>query len=290
MLKRILVAIPIVILVALAVLLQGGVLYAFAVVLALFCQHELTKAMGDNGKPVIKIVSYAYALLLAVWFIVSLMLNINAGAYYDASVPLAVLVLAVILSFATVVFSKKYTVESVINTGFVLVYPGLFFALFYLMIIIGQGSAEAHYSTMLMLLMVFVPAMFSDTFAYFFGMAFGKKKLCPHISPKKTIVGSVAGIAGGAAAGLVVFLIFSKITESGDVVLAMPGLTSFVVKGCVLAAVSQIGDLAASLLKRLLGIKDFGKLLPGHGGVVDRMDSIMFCIPVLYLFDYILFW
>jgi len=104
----------------------------------------------------------------------------------------------------------------------------------------------------------------TDTFAYFSGMLFGKKKLCPEISPKKTIAGAIGGTLFGTLAGVIVLWIAIGKPERG--IVALP-----------LSIISQLGDLAASIIKRRFGVKDYGKIFPGHGGVLDRFDSI---IPV----------
>ncbi|HBU11360.1 MAG TPA: phosphatidate cytidylyltransferase, partial [Clostridiales bacterium] len=88
-------------------------------------------------------------------------------------------------------------------------------------------------------------------------------------------------------AGALVWVVFENMTTPGGYRIAIGGLVNYLFKGGVLAVISQFGDLAASYLKRMLNIKDFGRLLPGHGGIVDRMDSILFCIPTLYILNYI---
>ncbi len=107
----------------------------------------------------------------------------------------------------------------------------------------------------------------TDTFAYFSGMLFGNRKLCPDISPKKTIAGAIGGTLFGTLGGLVVFLVTGRTPV-------------FALCALPLSVASQLGDLAASVIKRRFGIKDYGKIFPGHGGVLDRFDSI---IPVSIL-------
>ncbi|MEA5002065.1 MAG: phosphatidate cytidylyltransferase [Christensenella sp.] len=285
MLKRILVAIPIIIIVALALFVQSWVLAIFAVILACMSQFEVVRAMDGNGKPVVKWVSYLFAGLLAVDFAARFVLYYYWGwaVAYDMSRDVVVLfVIMVMLTFAASMFSEKHTAQSISNTILTLVYPQLFFVLFY-MLILSVPAHGAYFRTLVLLLMVFLPAMFTDTFAYFFGMAFGKRKLCPSISPKKTVAGCVAGLAGGVVAAFLIWLVFSQWVYVDGSHVEMAPLVSYIVAGAILAVIAQIGDLSASFLKRAFTIKDFGKLLPGHGGVVDRVDSIMFCIPVVYL-------
>ncbi len=282
MLKRILVAIPIVVLVALAIFVQSWVLCIFAVALSLMCQYEIVRALDSHGRPVIKGASYIFAIIMAFFFYVNFQLAQSPENSFAIStnLVLAAFIAVVLGCFAAVIFSKKYDVASVLNTIFTMVYPQLFFVLFYIMIrnSFMLGGVASYYNIMIMLLMVFLPAMFTDTFAYFFGMALGKRKLCPAISPKKTVVGSVAGIAGGIIAAAAIWAVFTYALP----VMAAQTLPRFIFTGALLAVVAQIGDLSASLIKRAMDIKDFGKLLPGHGGVVDRMDSILFCIAALY--------
>ncbi len=106
----------------------------------------------------------------------------------------------------------------------------------------------------------------TDTFAYFFGVLFGKKKLCPEISPKKTVAGAVGGTLLGSAAGAL-FLLLTAGTGTLCIVLACCAP--------LLSGISQFGDLAASVIKRKFGVKDYGRIFPGHGGVLDRFDSVL---------------
>ena len=122
---------------------------------------------------------------------------------------------------------------------------------------------------------VFLSAFGADIFAYFTGRLIGKHKLCPSISPNKTVEGAVGGFFGSVAlCGL-----FGYFFLPG-------GFVVCIIIGAVCGVVSQLGDLSASVLKRKIGIKDWGTLIPGHGGVLDRIDSVLFTAPAVF---YILF-
>lgn len=123
-------------------------------------------------------------------------------------------------------------------------------------------------------LLLLAIVMSSDTFAYFAGSAFGRHKLAPRVSPGKTIEGLAGGVLGGVVAALVV-------RHFG---LPSVPMTAAVVLGIVVAVVGVTGDLVESLFKRWSGVKDSGRLFPGHGGMLDRLDSLLFGAPVLYYY------
>jgi len=140
------------------------------------------------------------------------------------------------------------------------------------------------------LLLVFGVACFSDMFAYFFGMLFGRKsgatKLCPHISPKKSVVGFVFGCVGGlltSTIGILLFYFFPVVDTHITTLSPVVAVAMFFVIGALGTLVSQFGDLFSSAIKRKVGIKDFGAIFPGHGGFMDRMDSVMFVSCLVYL-------
>ncbi|MEG2221411.1 MAG: phosphatidate cytidylyltransferase [Oscillospiraceae bacterium] len=121
-----------------------------------------------------------------------------------------------------------------------------------------------------------VAAFGSDTFAYFVGISCGKHKLIPLVSPKKTVEGCVGGFAGGVV-GMLLFRWIAKLTVGLQLSVAVS-----VLLGLLGSAMGQLGDLSFSVIKREFGVKDFGKLLPGHGGVLDRFDSVIFVAPMLW--------
>lgn len=137
-----------------------------------------------------------------------------------------------------------------------------------LRVLAPQGAAAPR------LLMLFAIVMLADTAAYFTGMSMGRRKLAPGISPGKTVEGVVGGLAGGLLAALLVrWLLLPQ----------MP-LWHAAVLGLLVAALGVLGDLLESVLKRWAGVKDSGRLFPGHGGMLDRLDSLLFGAPVLYYY------
>ena len=134
---------------------------------------------------------------------------------------------------------------------------------------------------LLALLLVFVTASFCDVAAFFVGSALKGKKLCPEISPNKTISGAIGGIIGGIIGGVAVY--FGMKWFYYTPVCFGPGWAdtlTFALVGAVFAALTELGDLAESTVKRKLGIKDMGDILPGHGGIMDRIDGLLFVAPV----------
>ena len=119
-------------------------------------------------------------------------------------------------------------------------------------------------------------AWIADTGAYFSGVALGKHKLCPEISPKKTVEGLVGGILTTAIVYAAAFSIHDGFTVKTAVI-------AFVA-GAVCAVIGTVGDLSASMVKRQIGFKDYGKIMPGHGGLMDRFDSVLFVLPTFYVF------
>lgn len=180
---------------------------------------------------------------------------------------------------------KGYSLNDMFATVFIGIYPLSLFMLF-----LPVNHSEA--GLLGIMLVIAVPVM-TDTMAYFTGMALGKRKLCPQISPKKTVAGAVGGVIGGIIGALIVFFLFdfssamSVFPNAGSMEL-IPGnlygsLGLYIALGMVGGVLSELGDLAASWIKRKAGIKDFGKIFPGHGGIMDRLDSILFMLPLVYL-------
>lgn len=128
--------------------------------------------------------------------------------------------------------------------------------------------------------LILITAFCTDIFAYFGGYFFGKHKLCPVISPKKTIEGAISGILGSVAFCML-FGYFFSVKEGMQI-------WEYALIGAAGGIISQFGDLTASIFKRKIGIKDYGTLIPGHGGVMDRFDSVLFTAPMVYYVLYML--
>ena len=197
--------------------------------------------------------------------------------------------LGLVLCFAAGVFAalvvftfadpERNHAKDLFATVFVMVYPGFLISLAWMLV-------QRYSAVYAVPFAIFLPVG-ADTFAYWFGSMIGGKKLCPSISPKKTVAGFVGGLFGGMLVAVIMFLLFEQFElfpESGYVPFTDATWKSaliYLAIGLVGALAGQLGDLAASRIKRALGIKDFGKIFPGHGGIMDRFDSIIAGVIVL---------
>ena len=176
-------------------------------------------------------------------------------------------VLVFLLCMVYVLFDRRCTKETISTSALVLIYPTVVLSVAYVL--------NAQSNGIFLIVFMILTACLCDTFALFVGMACKGPKLCPAVSPKKTISGAVGGLVGGIAAALVSYYFFTLVLP--DLYTVDYPLWQLLIAGFFGALFGEIGDLAESFLKRQLGIKDFSNLLPGHGGVMDRIDSMMFC-------------
>lgn len=189
-------------------------------------------------------------------------------------IALAAAVVWVLYAFTVLIFSHgKYPLEAVFVASLSLFY---IFVGFNAILFIHDREPGGRY----LYYICFIGAWITDIFAYFCGRAFGKHKLIPDVSPKKTIEGSV----GGTLFCVIALVVFGIVVEA-----FVPEITAniavFAVGGFLIAIVSQIGDLSMSLIKRRYGIKDYGFIFPGHGGVLDRFDSVISVSALLLVFS-----
>lgn len=194
---------------------------------------------------------------------------------------LIALSLSICLALAVFTFKAEMELKDLLATIFSLIYP---MALVSLAFALSREFPCG--GTFAISFAIFLP-VFSDTFAYLVGSTLGKRKLCPSISPKKTVAGAIGGLLGSVLCAVTFFLLFDLyavipvgyVTFSDSVSVRA---VVFVVLGIVGGVLAEIGDLAASRIKRTINIKDFGNIFPGHGGVLDRLDSIMFTLVMFF--------
>lgn len=201
---------------------------------------------------------------------------IPLGIYYLTDTALVLVYLYVVALFVLMLSGK----EQVTFKDIALLAMGLIYIPYFLSHIIYIRDLELGN---VYIWLVFVGAFLTDSCAYFVGCAVGGRKLCPTISPKKTVAGAIGGVVGCGLS----FILFGVIVNTffaGSLQGERLSLGLLFLLGLVTSVVSQIGDLVASMLKRQCGIKDFGTLLPGHGGILDRCDSIIMVAPIIFLF------
>ncbi|MEG2337735.1 MAG: phosphatidate cytidylyltransferase [Clostridium sp.] len=239
------------------VVISGGYIFDISIaIITCIAIYEYTRVYKPSNIHVMwPILGIGYVITFSLVF-----LNLIEYSYL-------VVYLVVIASMALPIFFEKYDVISsaVTITGFVYIVN------FFVLLIPIRGHEYGSSLIWLVLLISF----FCDTFAYYTGRSFGKHKLCERVSPKKTIEGSIGGILGSIV-GVTLWGYFSPnvpFTWIGIIILAI-----------VASIISQIGDLSASLIKRYSSVKDYGRIMPGHGGILDRFDSILFTTPVVYCY------
>ena len=235
--------------------------------MSLFALHEIFSCLSISKKIYITLPAYLIGVLLPF-----------AAKYFVDFEKIAPIILCLLfiyllyLMFGAVLLHKTYDIKAM-AVGYI----------FVVYIIIGMTSIQVLRNSqngLLAVIPVFLSAWITDIFAYFTGKIFGKHKLCEAISPKKTVEGSIGGVIFCILSLIVYSIIFFKISSIETFI-----FISFV--GVLLSASAQLGDLVMSLIKRQYGIKDFGKLFPGHGGVLDRFDSIIAVAPLLMIVSFV---
>lgn len=233
----------------------------FLITLIIFCSvNEMRMALKDKMPREFNPLLIIYSLTIGLPY---LKLGFMGVVYYT---------LLIFSLGATLAVFKNIHLDGLMNFAFILIYPGLTLSSLFFV----NNSQLAN----LGLAFVFLVSSLTDVFALVFGMLFGKHKLAPEISPKKTIEGAAGGLFGGIVGTLLVFLVFEIFGWLGTGFLAWGLRKSYTYLSYALIAIfgsclTQIGDLVASLIKRSLGIKDFSRLLGSHGGMLDRVDGMM---------------
>lgn len=237
----------------LAAIYFGGLLLVLCgLLLALLGIRELAQGFSKMGVSINRFIGYGAAVFL------------YGGGFFIRGVELYLfwVVLVIFSGLLSMFFQKKWKpIDAMVTVA-----GTLYVVLFSHFLVMIDRSALP-----LFLWLVLLAAFGTDIFAYFTGFFFGKRKLSPTISPKKTVEGAIGGVAGSVLlCGLFGFLFVPHLWIAAAAI------------GLIGSVAAQFGDLTASLLKRNMGIKDFGNLIPGHGGVLDRFDSILFTAPFVY--------
>ena len=284
MVKRVTTAILLVLIMALGIWFQGWLLRIILLISMVMSLSEMYRAFRKIGYDPVRWTGYVYCVLavLAQAFYASL----NESHFFASISPaMFALVVGLLTGMSNIILKGKVAFDSLVATVFPMLYPGLFFSL-----IIPLQDLDTRLASTLALILTFFIASVNDTFALFIGLKFGRHRLSPEISPKKSIEGSVAGILSSIVFAMLVPFVAFRLASTVPAIaqdLAVsqyPPLWTFGLLGLVAAILSQIGDLVASLVKRHCGIKDFGTIFPGHGGMLDRMDGILFCGVACYVF------
>ena len=242
----------------------GNVLLAAIGIISIIGQFELYRAVKLE-KSLPAMVGYAATIGYGIMLYFGL---------YDW-LMIASMIYLVVLMAVYVITWPKYVTEQI---------SMIFLGFFYVTVMLSFVYQVRISRTGLMAVwLIFIAAWGSDTCAYCVGVLFGKHKLPSKLSPKKSIEGCIGGVAGAALIGLIYGAVFNeRITGVANPAVA------FAIIGGVGSVIAQIGDLAASAVKRNHDIKDYGTLIPGHGGILDRFDSIIFTAPMVYFLVHIL--
>ncbi len=251
------VMIPIVVL---AIIFGGIVFEALVLLISVAGVYEMTSALKKADIKPLYILNYLFAVVASV------------AVYFGGDDLLfKSFVLFAVLACCLCVAVPKFDVKSAIATVFVMLYPTVMIAIV---------SVTEQYGRVYIIAGI-LASVITDTAAYFAGRAFGKRKLCPDISPNKTVAGAV----GGALATLVLLSlggILYNVFKNGSI--GPVEAVAWIILAALCGIFAQFGDLFASLVKRFCGIKDYSNLIPGHGGILDRTDSVVFTVLLVYLF------
>lgn len=259
--------------IALAVFIAGGSLLALVIFfISVIAYQELTaacKVRGEEMTPSPPVI-VGLAMTLVYYAVIGLALARDITLVYTAIV---IVIIAAFLAFLFVyVFTfPKYHANQIMSAMFSFLYGPVMLSFLYLL---REGFEDGIY----LIWFVFLASWGSDTCAYCVGVLIGKHKMTPKLSPKKSVEGAIGGVLGAA----ILFALYTHfvINVYSGITLSLPFAA---ILGAAGALVSMVGDLAASAVKRDHEIKDYGKLIPGHGGIMDRFDSVIVAAPIVFI-------
>ncbi|MBQ7887441.1 MAG: phosphatidate cytidylyltransferase [Clostridia bacterium] len=252
----------------LALIVRGWFAELLIVALTLIALHECYKALAAAGYHACTWGGYFAAIVM--WPLYLLMGELD---------PLLLVTSAMGISMLGVLLGRQPSFPDAAASVYPLFTCLMPFSMFMMMLDTMYGRVPG----VALITMAFGVAYGCDVLAYLGGRALGRHKLCPTVSPKKTVEGAISGVLGSVLLALAVRAFFVHVLST-----PMPGVPAAILLGVIGSVASQTGDLTASLLKRYSGIKDYGKLFPGHGGVMDRFDSVIFALIVMYCYTLVL--
>lgn len=249
----------------------------FIVLLMFFASVEMCRAVANRfAKPLTIMVVLNVILGYGAYALVHYAFGKGKGGITSF---FGVLSLMIIICIVYAMVSKKYTINNVISTLFVMIYPMVF-----MIYLLSQSYLGAFRSAAIIL--TFGGCAMSDGMAYFVGSALKGPKLCPSISPKKTISGAIGGLFGGLITGVAVMFLGNAGFLGVEPITSVVALNAvhYCIIGLGVSVFCQIGDLVSSYIKRACGVKDFGKILRGHGGFLDRIDGVIIAGVFVYIY------
>lgn len=255
----------ILVIITLAAIFTGGlVLAAVLAAISMIAFFELTKATGVHLKEQkINVLEVVGVLGIVGYYAAMYLTKSNVVMCFALVMTFLAIMIVYVFAF------PKFHADKVMTTFFSVMYAPVLLSFIYLTRVLEDG--------VYIVWMIFISSWICDTCAYLVGVLIGKHKMAPKLSPKKSIEGAVGGVVGSALVGaLFGYLIVAIAGNEQEVIIV------FAMIGAAGAVISQIGDLAASAIKRDHDIKDYGKLIPGHGGIMDRFDSVIFAAPMIY--------
>ncbi len=199
------------------------------------------------------------------------------GAFYNFRHIMPLLTFAILFAFIIqlIYYKEQNAIANVSTMIFASLYVSIPMALFFVILNSFPDKIQAGCIAVFLLAVVWM----ADSGAYLVGTFFGRHKLAPKLSPKKTIEGFFGGIAGSVLSGIILYFTMGSLNR-----FFASGALEVIVVSVILSLACQIGDLAESALKRDAGVKDSGRTFTGHGGVLDMVDGLLFCIPIFYIY------
>ena len=250
-----------------AIAMGGWVFSVICIVANCVALREMIHVLKQKGHQVVR---------WPVW--VATLLSIPGFVLYDNKMLVPIVAVTTMVVVGYVFFHGEPKVEDILYSlmpFYAVSLPG--------MCLLAQVNAPYRWLQVMLLVTTFVVPLAGDTLAYLVGRKFGRRKLIPAVSPNKTVEGAIAGLGGSLFGALIVYAVTNAFVTA-----ALPPVWHYVILGLVGGVVGQMGDLFASLIKRHCGVKDYSNIFPGHGGMMDRIDSVLFMAVLVYIYQSIM--